>query len=72
MPFIRKPFSVFFAELAVAVEAGREDDPVAESMQLQVIEVGPGDWRLSQEVVCWTDDPVSSMPVLDSSFVLSS
>jgi hypothetical protein len=42
---VRKPFADFLAE-SVAVEAGREDEPIAEVMQLQVIEVAPGDWRL--------------------------
>jgi hypothetical protein len=46
VPLVRKPFVDFLAELALAVEAGREDEPIAEVMQLQVIEVGPGDWRL--------------------------
>jgi hypothetical protein len=46
VPLVRKPFADFLAELAVAVEVGREDEPIAETVQLKVIEVGPGDWRL--------------------------
>jgi hypothetical protein len=43
----RKPFSVFLAELGAHLAAGgSEDDPIAETMQLKVIEVVPGDWRL--------------------------
>jgi hypothetical protein len=47
MPLVRKPFVDFLAELAVYVEAGREDEPIAEVAQFRIIEVAPGDWRLS-------------------------
>jgi hypothetical protein len=47
MPLVRKPFVEFLAELAVAVEAGREDEPIAEVVQYRIVEVAPGDWRLS-------------------------
>jgi hypothetical protein len=48
MPLVRKPFADFLANLAAHLAAGRsEDDPIAEVMQLKVIEVAPGDWRLS-------------------------
>jgi hypothetical protein len=47
MPLVRKPFVDFLAELAAHLAAGRsEDGPIAETMQLKVIEVAPGDWRL--------------------------
>jgi hypothetical protein len=47
MSLTHKPFSVFLAELgAYLVAGGSEDDPIAETMQLQVIEGAPGDWRL--------------------------
>jgi hypothetical protein len=45
MPLVRKPFVDFLAELAV--EPGREDEPIAETAQLRIVEVAPGDWRLS-------------------------
>jgi hypothetical protein len=47
MSLVRKPFADFLAELADRLEAGCDlDEPFAESMQLKVIEVAPGDWRL--------------------------
>jgi hypothetical protein len=47
VPLVRKPFVDFLAELAAHLAAGRsEDGPIAETMQLKVIEVAPGDWRL--------------------------
>jgi hypothetical protein len=46
MPLVRKPFAEFLAELAPLVEAGREDEPIAETAQLRIIEVAPEDWRL--------------------------
>jgi hypothetical protein len=45
MPLVRKPFAEFAAELAV--QAGREDEPIAETAQMRIIELMPGDWRLS-------------------------
>jgi hypothetical protein len=47
MPLRRKSFTAFLADLAVAVEAGREDEPIAEVVQYRIVEVAPGDWRLS-------------------------
>jgi hypothetical protein len=47
MALVHKPFVEFLAELAVQVETGREDEPIAETAQLRIIEVAPGDWRLS-------------------------
>jgi hypothetical protein len=58
MALTRKPFTEFAAELAAGIRAGRADEPIAENARLGVIEVGPGDWRLSMvldhaiEVVC--------------------
>jgi hypothetical protein len=44
---IRKPFAEFAADIAVKVAAGCDmDDPIAETAQLGVVEVAPGDWRL--------------------------
>jgi hypothetical protein len=47
MPLVRKPFVEFFAELAARAEIEGEDAPVAETATLKIIEVAPGDWRLS-------------------------
>jgi hypothetical protein len=47
MSLVRKPFAEFAAELAVQIEADREDEPIAETAQLRIIELMPGDWRLS-------------------------
>ena len=55
---IRKPFVEFAAEVAAGLCAGRGDHPIAETARLGVVEVAPGDWRLSTvfdhaiEVVC--------------------
>jgi hypothetical protein len=47
MPLTRKPFAEFLAELAAQLEAGREDEPIAEVAQFKIVEIAPGDWRLS-------------------------
>lgn len=47
MSLIRKPFPEFLAELMARLEPGREDEPIAETAQLRIVEVAPGDWRLS-------------------------
>jgi hypothetical protein len=47
MALTRKPFVDFLAELAVHLEAGRGDEPIAEVAQFRIVEVAPGDWRLS-------------------------
>jgi hypothetical protein len=48
VPLVRKPFADFLADLAAHLAAGRsEDDPIAETCQLKIVEVGLGDWRLS-------------------------
>jgi hypothetical protein len=58
MALVRKPFAEFAAELAVRFQAGHGDQPIAETMRFRVVEVAPGDWRLSVilnhavEVIC--------------------
>ena len=58
MALARKPFDEFAAELAVRIRAGQQDEPIAETARLGIIEVAPGDWRLSMvldhavEVIC--------------------
>jgi hypothetical protein len=47
MPLVRKPFVDFLAELNAGLAAGRGDELVAETAQLRILEVAPGDWRLS-------------------------
>jgi hypothetical protein len=43
MSLVRKPFADFLAELAVQIDAGREDEPIAETAQLRIVELAPGD-----------------------------
>ena len=58
MALARKPFDEFAAELAVRIRAGQQDEPIAETARLGIVEVAPDDWRLSMvldhavEVVC--------------------
>jgi hypothetical protein len=47
MTLTRKPFTDFVAELDAGMRAGRGDELVAETAQLKIVEVAPGDWRLS-------------------------
>jgi hypothetical protein len=47
MSLVRKPFAEFLADLAVQMDAGREHEPIAETAQLRILEVAPGDWWLS-------------------------
>ena len=47
MATTRKPFAEFAAELAAGLRAGRDDQPIAETARLKIIEVAPEDWRLS-------------------------
>jgi hypothetical protein len=47
MTLSRKPFAEFAVELAAGLAAGRGDEPIAESARLKIVEIAPGDWRLS-------------------------
>jgi hypothetical protein len=47
MALVRKSFAELLAELNAGLAAGRGDELVAETAQLQIIELMPGDWRLS-------------------------
>jgi hypothetical protein len=46
MPLVRKSFAEFFAEVTAGLAAGRENEPIAETTQLRIVEHAPGDWRL--------------------------
>jgi hypothetical protein len=47
VPLARKPFAEFLGDLAAHLAAGgSEDDPIAETAQLKIVEVAPGDWSL--------------------------
>ena len=69
MALTRKPYAEFAAELTAGLRAGRGDQPIAESMQLKIIELAPGDWRLSMvldhavEVVCDESFPTHEQAV---------